>query len=123
MQLSDTIQKLVFTVSINGTGTMVDISQFEASDFSDGVDATIYLFNTGSKVDVMSQKFKDYEGLSDSDALDVLTTGLASLAKAYGITELKTMEILNIAMIKVIQYYKWINSPDYLKQQEKWPRY
>lgn len=94
-------------------------------DEVDEIGAAITVFKERIKGldDVMSQKFKDYEGLSDNDALDVLTTGLASLAKAYGITELKTMEILNITMIKVIQYYKWINSPDYLKQQEKWPRY
>lgn len=39
-------------VLANSFAAPIDISQFNASDFSDGVTATIYLFNTGSQSDI-----------------------------------------------------------------------
>ncbi|MBQ7259514.1 MAG: hypothetical protein IJS57_06160 [Paludibacteraceae bacterium] len=39
-------------VFANSFTAPIDISKLEASDFSEGVDATIHLFNTGSKTDV-----------------------------------------------------------------------
>ena len=43
-------------VIANSFAAPIDISQFKASDFSEGVDATIYFFNTGSKSDLITQQ-------------------------------------------------------------------
>jgi hypothetical protein len=48
-------------VFANSFTAPIDISKLEASDFSEGVDATIHLFNTGSKTDVAAHSSESPE--------------------------------------------------------------
>ena len=48
-------------VFANSFTAPIDISKLEASDFSEGVDATIHLFNTGSKTDVATHSSESPE--------------------------------------------------------------
>jgi hypothetical protein len=48
-------------VIANSFAAPIDISRIQGSDFSDGVEATIYFFNTGSKVDLLSQMSKSID--------------------------------------------------------------
>ncbi len=50
-------------VFANSFTAPIDISKLEASDFSEGVDATIHLFNTGSKTDVAAHSSESPEGV------------------------------------------------------------
>ncbi len=43
-------------VFANSYAAPIDITKFELTDFSDGVEATIYLFNTGSKNDIEARE-------------------------------------------------------------------
>lgn len=62
-------------VLANSYTAPIDITKFEASDFSAGVDATIYLFNTGSKNDVAD---------SESDAGQYVAVPINFAGKTIG---------------------------------------
>lgn len=62
-------------VLANSYTAPIDITKFEASDFSTGVDATIYLFNTGSKNDVAD---------SESDAGQYVAVPINYAGKTIG---------------------------------------
>ncbi len=87
MQLPDTIQKLVFTVSIDGNGTVGDISQFEVTISQDGCEPIVLqLAGTDFAEEKTIISFEVYQknGWRYSAVARGFNGGLGDLLRSYG---------------------------------------
>ena len=87
MQLPDSIQKLVFTVSIDGSGTMGDISQFEVIISQEGCEPIVLqLVGTDFAEEKAIISFEVYQknGWRYSAVARGFNGGLSDLLRSYG---------------------------------------
>ena len=71
-------------VLANSFAAPIDISRLQASDFSEGVEATIYLFNTGSDEDIANREGQDVNVSAEGQYIAVAALNAGVLHTTFG---------------------------------------